>query len=115
MEHFKDETPFIKEMKRITSKQGYLVTFVPAKYSLWQLYQFLHFGNWQHGYEKAYKRNELENLFYSNEFKVTEFCGIDPFSINGLIMKLLNVSFDPVQKKSFLDSGYTELCIVAQK
>ena len=115
MEHFKDENPFLDEMKRITSKDGFLITFVPAKYSLWQIYQLLHLGNWKHGYEKAYVLTDLENLFTSNGFRLIEESGIDPFSINGFLMKLLNVSYDPVHKKSFLQSGYTELCVVAQK
>lgn len=114
MEHFKDELPFIKEMKRIVKDDGYFVTFVPAKYSLWQLYQLLHFGNWQHGYEKAYSASSLKNLFQKNNFNVIELSGIDPFSINGFIMKLLKKSFDPFVKKSILKSGYTELCIVTQ-
>lgn len=114
MEHFRDELPFVNEMKRITNDQGYLVTFVPAKYSLWQLYQLMHFGKWQHGYEKAYSYNSLRNLFTNNDFKIIEMCGIDPFSINGFVMKLLNTSFDPVIKKAPVKSGYTELCIVTQ-
>ncbi|WKZ70285.1 MAG: class I SAM-dependent methyltransferase [Melioribacteraceae bacterium] len=114
MEHFRDELPFVNEMKRITNDQGYLVTFVPAKYSLWQLYQLLHFGKWQHGYEKAYSYNSLKNLFVKNNFKIIEMSGIDPFSVNGFIMKLANTSYDPFFKKSFLKSGYTELCVVTQ-
>ena len=115
MEHFRDELPFVNEMKRIVSKSGYLVTFVPAKFSLWQLYQLLHFGKWQHGYEKAYTNNRLKNLFETNNFTVNEMLGIDPFSINGFIMKLTNKSMNPLFKKSLMKSGYTELCIITQK
>lgn len=115
MEHFKDELPFINEMKRIVNTPGYLVTFVPAKISLWQLYQLLHFGNWQHGYEKAYSYSGLKKLFVENNFKINEISGIDPFSINGFLMKLLNKSFDPLFKRSFIKSGYTEISIVTQK
>ena len=115
MEHFKDELPFVNEMKRIVNKSGYLVTFVPAKFSLWQLYQLLHFGQWQHGYEKAYSYKNLKDLFEKNNFVVNEMLGIDPFSINGFIMKLLNKSMNPLFKKSILKSGYTELCLVSQK
>ncbi len=115
MEHFKDELPFINEMKRIVKPDGYLITFVPAKISLWQLYQLLHFGNWQHGYEKAYSYNRLRNLFLENGFSINEMLGIDPFSINGFLMKLLNKSMNPLIKISPIKSGYTELCVVAQK
>jgi SAM-dependent methyltransferase len=115
MEHFKDELPFVNEMKRIVKPDGYLITFVPAKISLWQLYQLLHFGNWQHGYEKAYSYNGLKSLFEKNGFTVNEMLGIDPFSINGFIMKLMNKSMNPLFKKSLVKSGYTELCIITQK
>ena len=115
MEHFKDEEPFLSEMRRIVKANGYLITIVPARYSLWKLYQVIHFGLWQHGYEKSYTHSELEVLFKKNKFHIVEISGIDPFSITGFIMKLFNVSFDPVIKKSPQKSGYTELCVVAQK
>lgn len=115
MEHFRDETPFLFEMYKILKSDGYLITFVPAKYSLWKLYQLLHFGRWQHGYEKAYSYENLESIFARKGFRVIKIIGIDPFSINGFIMKLLNISFIPIIKKSFLRSGYTELCVIAKK
>ncbi|MBU1099505.1 MAG: class I SAM-dependent methyltransferase [Bacteroidetes bacterium] len=115
MEHFKDETALIKEWKRLLSPKGFLITFVPARYSLWQLYQLLHLGQWQHGYEKAYSAKGLTELHKRNNLNVIENTGIDPFSINGFLMKLLNISFDPIWKKSFLPSGYTEFGIVLNK
>ena len=71
MEHFRDEKPFINEMKRILEDNGYLVTFVPARISLWQLYQLFHLGRWQHGYEKSYTYN---SNFWTNRFNITRFC-----------------------------------------
>jgi len=115
MEHFKNEMPFVREMKRILKDDGLLVTFVPARYSLWQLYQRLHFGLWKHGYEKAYAHNALRKLFSENGFKVIEIRGIDPFSVSGFIMKLFNVSFQPAIRRSPQRSAYTELCVIAQK
>lgn len=115
MEHFKDEVPFLSEMKRIVKDDGYVITIVPARYSLWKLYQIIHFGLWQHGYEKAYTYNGLGSLVKENGFRVIEITGIDPFSISGFIMKLFNTSFNPVIKKSPQKSGYTELCVVAKK
>lgn len=115
MEHFEDEKPLIEEWKRILSPEGFMVTFVPAKISLWQLYQFLHFGKWQHGFEKAYGNRELVDLFREKNLKVEENIGLDPFSLNGFIMKLLNISFNPVFKKSPIPSGYTEFGIVTKK
>ncbi|MCJ7508508.1 MAG: class I SAM-dependent methyltransferase [candidate division Zixibacteria bacterium] len=115
MEHFKEEKPFLTEMKRILKHNGYLITFVPGRYSLWKLYQLLHLGMWKHGYEKSYTYNGLRSLFLNNEFDVVEIVGIDPFSISGLIMKLFNITFSPAIRRSFLKSGYTELCIIAKK
>jgi SAM-dependent methyltransferase len=113
MEHFKDETPFLLEMMRILKTTGYLITFVPAKYSLWQLYRGLHFGRWKHGYEKAYKWEELRQVFTRNGFKVTKIVGIDPFSINGFLMKLLDRPLPLLIKRSFIGSGYMELGVIA--
>lgn len=115
MEHFIDEIPFVKEMRRIVRRDGYVVTIVPARYSLWKLYQLLHFGLWQHGYEKAYTHEGLHALFSRNCFKVVEIIGIDPFSISGFLMKLFNISFNPPFKRSPQRSAYTELCVVARK
>lgn len=115
MEHFPNEKPFLEEMKRILTDNGFLIIFVPAKYSLWKLYQLLHFGHWQHGYEKSYTQKSLQSLLAENGFKIIGVFGLDPFSLNGFIMKLLNIKYSPIIKKSWLKSGYTELCLVAQK
>lgn len=114
MEHFRDETPFLLEMKRILRNGGYLINFGPARFSLWKLYQLLHFGFWQHGYEKSYTYHRLRSLL-SREFHVVDVIGIDPFSINGFIMKLFNIEFSPIIRGSFLKSGYTEFCVIARK
>jgi SAM-dependent methyltransferase len=115
MEHFEDEVPFLTEMKRILKENGFILTFVPARYSLWKLYQLLHFGLWQHGYEKAYTYENLRSLFLCNGFHIKEIIGIDPFSISGFLMKVLNVSFDPPIKRTPQKSAYTELCVIAKK
>lgn len=115
MEHLEDETPFLREMKRILKDDGYLITFVPAKFSLWKLYQLLHFASWKHGYEKSYTYKGLKSLFVSNGFNVINILGIDPFSLNGFLMKLFNTTFSPIFKKSFLKSGYLEICVIAKK
>ena len=115
MEHFQDETPFLKETKRILKKDGYLITFVPARFSLWKLYQLIHFGLWQHGYEKSYTYRNLNTLFINNGFLPVETTGIDPFSINGVVMKLLDITIPAIMEKSFLRSGYTEICIVCKR
>ncbi len=115
MEHFRNEEPFLSEMKRILKDDGYLITFVPGKYSLWQVYKIAHLGRWKHGYEKAYGYKTLKSIFTKNGFNVIEIIGIDPFSINGAIMKLLNITFSPIIYKSFVRSGYTELCVIAKK
>ncbi|TET16650.1 MAG: class I SAM-dependent methyltransferase [Candidatus Cloacimonadota bacterium] len=115
MEHFRDEVPFLNEMRRIVKSEGYVITIVPARYSLWKLYQLLHFGLWQHGYEKAYTHDGLKRLFLENNYRVVEITGIDPFSIFGFLMKLLNKSFNPCIKQSPQKSAYTELCIIAKK
>ncbi len=115
MEHFVDELPFLSEMRRIIRGDGYVVTIVPARYSLWKLYQILHFGLWQHGYEKAYSYDGLRRLFSENGFSIVSMRGIDPFSMSGFIMKLFNVSFDPVIKRTPQRSAYTELCVVAKR
>jgi len=115
MEHFKDEKPFLKEMKRILNPDGIIATFIPARYSLWQLYQLLHFGNWKHGYEKSYTVSSLVNLFNEAGYKILDIVGVDPFSINGFLMKLLNKEIKPLFNKSFISSGYTEIGIIAKK
>lgn len=115
MEHFHDETSFLKEMKRILHKDGVMITFVPARYSLWQIYLRLHFGNMPHGYEKSYTLTKLTSLFLNSGFEVIEIVGIDPFSLNAFFMKLLNKSFKPFVKKSIMKNGYQEFGIIVKK
>ncbi len=115
MEHFRDEKPLLSEWKRILKPDGFLVTFIPARLSLWQVYQLIHLGNWQHGYEKSYTYRRLKKLMQENGFEIVDIIGIDPFSVNGFIMKLLDKEFVPRWTKSFLKSGYTELCIITKK
>lgn len=115
MEHFRNERPFIREMKRILKPDGYMITFVPARYSLWQFYQLLHMGKWQHGYEKAYTYTALKHILEEEGFVHEEIGGLDPFSVPGFIMKLLNISFDPMIKHTPVKSGYTEIFTISKK
>lgn len=115
MEHFRDETPFLDEMKRILHEDGIMVTFIPARYSLWQIYLRLHFGNMPHGYEKSYTRRKLTDLFLKNNFEIIEIIGVDPFSLNAFFMKLSNKSFKPFVTKSIFKNGYQEFGIIVKK
>lgn len=119
MEHFRDEDPFVREMFRILKPGGLMATFVPAKWSLWKLYQLFckigKRGGWIHGYEKAYSKGQLHHVLEKEGWKIEEDFGLDPFSFNGFSMKLLNKSFDPVWKTSPLSAGYTEICVLARK
>ncbi len=115
MEHFPDEAPFIKEMKRILKPSGIMITFVPARYSLWQVYQMLHFGKWQHGYEKAYTYSALKNVLEREGFEHLYISGIDPFSVPGFIMKIFNISFEPLIEHTPVRSGYTEIYTISRK
>ena len=115
MEHFRDEGPFLREMYRILRPGGLMTTFVPARWSLWQVYQFAHFGNRIHGYEKAYTMRGLKRTVRREGWVVEDEFGLDPFSFNGFLMKLAKTSFEPAWKRSFLASGYTEICVLTRK
>jgi hypothetical protein len=91
-----------------------MVTSIPARYSLWQLYKHVHGKNWIHGYEKSYTRKGLVKVLEKGGWKVDEVIGLDPFSINGFVMKLLGRSFQPAWTKSPLPAGYTELIAVTR-
>lgn len=112
IEHLTPEDQYIQEMKKVLADDGYLVAFVPARVSLWKLWIL---ATRKHGFERSYTAKALRALFERNGLRVVRLVGFDPFSINGFIMKLLGVRFRPFWKKSFLKSGYTELCIVCQK
>ena len=115
MEHFKDETAFLKEMRRILKDDGLMVTCVPARYTLWRLHQLLFFCLLGHGYEKSYTHRKLISLFEKTGYDVTDYIGLDPFSIQGALMKVLNISFDPPIKNIPFKSAYTEVCVMTRK
>jgi len=115
MEHLGDETAFLAEMRRILKDDGLLVTFVPARYSLWRFYQLLLFWFMGNEYEKSYTYSGLASLFSAHRFVETEFFGLDPFSVQGAIMKIFNFTFNAPIKTAPFKSAYTEICMVAKK
>ncbi|MBI4351434.1 MAG: glycosyltransferase family 39 protein [Elusimicrobia bacterium] len=115
MEHLGGEAAFLEEMRRILKDDGLLVTFVPARYSLWRFYQLLLYWFAGNDYEKSYTYGGLSSLFPANGFKEADFIGLDPFSVQGAIMKIFDVSFDPPVKSTPFKSAYTEICLVAGK
>ncbi|MCB9496256.1 MAG: class I SAM-dependent methyltransferase [Fibrobacteria bacterium] len=119
MEHFRDEGPFVREMFRLVKPGGLMATFVPAKWSIWQAYQLAykitHPTGWIHGYEKAYSRAQLHRVISREGWMVEKEFGLDPFSFNGFFMKLLNVTYAPIWRRSPLSAGYTEICLLARR
>lgn len=119
MEHFPDEGPFVREMFRLVRPGGLMATFVPARWSIWELYQLLwriaKRDGWIHGYEKSYTRRQLRNAVEKEGWVVEDEFGMDPFSFNGFLMKLLNTSFQPIWRTSPLSAGYTEICVLTRK
>lgn len=114
MEHFPDELPLVREMRRLIKPGGLMVTSIPARYSLWQLYKHAQGKNWIHGYEKSYTRGGLVKVLEQGGWKVDEVVGLDPFSVNGFVMKLLGRSFQPVWTRNLVPAGYTELIAVTR-
>jgi len=114
MEHFPDESPLVREMRRIVKPGGLMVTSIPARYSLWQLYKHSQGKNWIHGYEKSYTRKGLVKVLEQGGWAVDEVVGLDPFSFNGFAMKLLGRSFQPVWTRNLFPAGYTELIAVTR-
>ncbi|MCM2266173.1 MAG: class I SAM-dependent methyltransferase [Elusimicrobiales bacterium] len=115
MEHFPDEKPFLLEMRRLLKDGGVMLTCVPGRYTLWRLHQLLFFCLLSHGYEKSYTHGGLMTLFGTTGYEVLEYTGLDPFSAQGAVMKLLNLSFDPPLKTIPFKSAYTELCVLARR
>lgn len=115
MEHFEDETGFVREMHRILKDDGRIVTFVPGRFTLWQLHQLLFFTFLSGGYERSYTYSKLKAAFEDNGFETELFCGLDPFSLQGAIMRVFNISFTPLFRRSLFNSAYTELCLVVKK
>lgn len=115
MEHFPDENPFVAEMRRILRPGGLVVTFVPGRYTLWQLHQVVFFTLLGGGYERSYTYGLLKGAFERNGFSTEEFVGLDPFSVQGALMKALGRRFDPPFKRGPFKTAHTELCLVSRK
>lgn len=95
IEHFKKDTQAVNELYRVTKKGGIIVTFVPGRYSLWQLYKLMMGKKWVHGYEKNYTISMLKRSFLRHNIKIIDYGGIDPFSFNGMTLKLFKFSMLP--------------------
>lgn len=115
MEHFPDENPFVIEMRRILRPDGRIITFVPGRYTLWQLHQILFFTLLGGGYERSYTYSALRAAFERNGFETEEFIGLDPFSLQGAVMRLLGRRFKPLFRSGPVKSAYTELCVISRK
>ncbi|MDD2804843.1 MAG: glycosyltransferase family 39 protein [Elusimicrobiales bacterium] len=115
LEHLGDEAVFFAEMRRILKDGGLLVTFVPARYSLWRVYQLLLHWFAGNDYEKSYTYGGLAALSAAGGFEEEGFYGLDPFSVQGAVMKIFNVSFDPPVKSTPFKSAYTEICLAGKK
>lgn len=115
LEHLPDEAAFFAEMRRILRDGGLLVTFVPARYSLWRVYQLLLHWFAGNDYERAYTYGRLAALTRSGGLAEAGYFGLDPFSVQGAVMKVFNVSFEPPVESTPFRSAYTEICMVARK
>ncbi len=113
IEHFKNPSKIINEMERVVKKEGIIITFVPGKYSLWQLWIKIHGKKWQHGYEESYSIKKLNNLFNKKKFKIIQNGGFDPLSLRGIFLKFFNL--DICIKKSFNKNAYTEIYSIVEK
>ncbi len=108
IEHFKDDSKAVSELYRVTKKNGIIITFVPGRYSLWQLYKIIKGKNWVHGYEKNYTISMLKKSFLKHKVKILNHGGIDPFSLNGMALKLFrfkllsNISFSSAYGEVYL-------------
>ncbi len=95
IEHFKDDNKAVNELYRVTNKNGIIITFVPGRYSLWQAYKLMMGRRWIHGYEKNYTVSTLKKSFLKHDVEVLNYGGIDPFSFNGMTLKLFNFKILP--------------------
>ena len=84
IEHFKNDLQAVNELYRVTKKGGIIVTFVPGRYSLWQLYKLMMGKKWIHGYEKNYDPTDKAQAYqiledaHKNGWLVTGLLYIDP-------------------------------------
>ncbi|MEM3405625.1 MAG: class I SAM-dependent methyltransferase [Candidatus Pacearchaeota archaeon] len=116
LEHFHKPEGIIKEMIRVTKKDGIILNFVPGRYSLWQLFRFFHGKNWKHGYEENYTHNKLFQKTKNNikDIKLILKGGLDPFSINGLFIKIFKRRFI-FKIPTFNENAFTEIYQAYQK
>ncbi len=112
IEHFKDDSEAVKELYRVTKKDGLIITFVPGRYSLWQVYKLAMGKRWVHGYEKNYTHEMLRKSFKKYSCKIIDYGGIDPFSFNGMTLKLFKFRILP--NMSF-PSAYGEVYLSVMK
>jgi len=112
IEHFRDDTEVVNELYRITNKNGLIITFVPGRYTLWQIYKLLMGKRWVASYEKNYTITMLKNSFFKHDVKMVDSGGIDPFSFNALLLKLFKVKIFP--NISF-PSAYLEIYLSVMK
>jgi SAM-dependent methyltransferase len=112
IEHFKDDSEVVKEFCRITASNGVIVTFVPGRYTLWQIYKLLMGKRWCAGYERNYTMGMLKHSFLKHKMNIIDSGGIDPFSINALLLKLFNIRIAP---NISLPSAFMEIYLCVKK
>lgn len=112
IEHFRNPSELTNEMIRVVKQSGLVITFVPGKYSLWQARIHVYGKKWQHGYEEPYTFQKLEKTFSSKSHKTIKQGGTDPFSINGILLKVFGFKL-PIKKS--LPNSYTEIYSIVKK
>ncbi len=115
IEHFKDPSPLTNEMVRVVKPRGIILTFVPGRYSLWRAWVKFNQARskWQHGYEESYTYGKLKKAFASLKTITVKCGGLDPFSLNGLALKLFKRRLMPISKS--LPSAYTEVYLIVER
>lgn len=91
IEHFKDPSQIIQEMKRVSRK--YVMVWVPQKYHPYTImkHQKQKQGTWEMGWETEYTFFQLKKLLERNGLKVVDFVGSAPAKAPFLIKKFLGI------------------------